>query len=150
MDIRLTLLARQDLEDLRRFTIDTWGQEQWRRYFAGIVLAFERVARDGRCGRPRSNLRYGMLGLDPAGIAGIEAPITLSRPRSRCPSCGHAIAWHENIPLVSYLRLAGKCSACKTRIALRYPIVELTTALLFAAIAWRFGAQPAVLLWCVG
>ena len=63
MDIRLTLLARQDLEYLRRFTIDTWGQEQWRRYFAGIVLAFERVARDGRCGRPRSNLRYGMRSL---------------------------------------------------------------------------------------
>lgn len=89
-----------------------------------------------------------MLGLDPAKTSAIGAPVTLSKPRSRCPSCGHAIAWHENIPLLGYLRLGGKCSSCKTRISLRYPIVELATALLFAAIGWRFGAQPAVLLWC--
>jgi len=89
-----------------------------------------------------------MLGLDPAKTPGIGAPLTLAKPRSRCPSCGHAIAWHENIPLVGYLRLGGKCSACKTRISPRYPIIELGTALLFAAIGWRFGAQPTALLWC--
>ena len=89
-----------------------------------------------------------MLGLDPAKTASIGDPITLSRPRSRCPSCGHAIAWHENIPVVSYLRLGGKCSACRTRISPRYPIVEVATALLFASVGWRFGAQPAALLWC--
>ena len=89
-----------------------------------------------------------MLGLDPAKAAPPADPITLSRPRSRCPSCGHAIAWHENIPLFSYLRLGGKCSACKTRISPRYPLVELLTAMLFAAIGWRFGPQPAALLWC--
>jgi toxin ParE1/3/4 len=60
MDIRLTLLARQDLDDVRRFTIETWGREQWRRYFAGIMLALERVTRNGRCGRARDNLRHGM------------------------------------------------------------------------------------------
>ncbi len=76
------------------------------------------------------------------------APITLSTPRSRCPSCGHQITWHENIPLLSYARLGGKCSACKAPISLRYPAVELLTALLFAACGWRFGAQPQVLLWC--
>jgi len=90
--------------------------------------------------------------LDSAEMLGVtaDAPaeITLSKPRSRCPSCGHAIAWHENIPLFSYLRLGGKCSACKTRISPRYPIVEVMTALLFAATAWRFGAQPTTLLWC--
>jgi leader peptidase (prepilin peptidase) / N-methyltransferase len=76
------------------------------------------------------------------------APITLSAPRSRCPSCGHQIRWHENIPLLSYLRLGGKCSACRAPISLRYPAIEVLTALLFAACGWRFGAQPTVLLWC--
>ena len=89
-----------------------------------------------------------MLGLDPAKAASLAEPMTLSRPRSRCPSCGHMIAWHENIPLLSYLRLGGKCSACKTRISLRYPLVELLTAVLFAAVGWRFGTQPVALLWC--
>ena len=89
-----------------------------------------------------------MLGLDPTKTPAIGAPLSLSRPRSQCPKCGHAIAWHENIPLLGYLRLGGRCSACKTRISPRYPIVELATALLFAAIGWRFGAQPAALLWC--
>ena len=89
-----------------------------------------------------------MLGLDPAKAAALGEPITLARPRSRCPSCGHAIAWHENIPLLSYLRLGGKCSACRARISPRYPLVEMLTALLFAAVAWRFGPQAQVLLWC--
>jgi len=74
--------------------------------------------------------------------------VTLSRPRSRCPSCGHAIAWYENIPVVSYLALRGRCSACKTRISPRYPLVELATGVLFAAVAWRFGEQPVAWLWC--
>ena len=76
------------------------------------------------------------------------APITLSTPRSRCPSCAHPIGWRENIPLLSYLALRGRCSACKTPISLRYPAVELLTALLFAACGWHFGPQPTVLLWC--
>ena len=80
--------------------------------------------------------------------ADVAEPVTLSKPRSRCPSCRHAIAWHENIPLVSYLWLKGRCSACKTRISPRYPLVEVLTAVLFAAIGWRFGAQPEVLVWC--
>ena len=74
--------------------------------------------------------------------------ITLSTPRSRCPQCGHAIAWHENIPVLSYLRLGGKCSACKTRIPARYPFFEILTALVFAALAWRFDSRPEVLAWC--
>lgn len=90
--------------------------------------------------------------LDSAEMLGVklEPPpeITLSRPRSRCPSCGHQIAWHENIPVLSWLRLGGKCSACKTRISARYPFVEVLTGVLFAAVAWRFGAQPTTLLWC--
>ena len=76
------------------------------------------------------------------------APITLSLPRSRCPSCGHEITWYENIPVLSYLWLRGRCSACKTPISARYPAIELTTGLLFGACGWHFGAQPSTLLWC--
>lgn len=90
--------------------------------------------------------------MESAELLGVKidelAPVTLSLPRSRCPSCGHQIRWYENIPLVSYLRLGGKCSACKTPISARYPAVEVLTAALFAACGWRFGAQPTVLLWC--
>jgi leader peptidase (prepilin peptidase) / N-methyltransferase len=75
-------------------------------------------------------------------------PLSISRPRSRCPSCGHPIRWYENIPLVSWLSLRGRCSQCKARISLRYPLVELATAGLFAACAARFGAQPTTLVWC--
>lgn len=78
----------------------------------------------------------------------VQPAITLSAPRSRCPSCGHQITWFENIPLVSYLFLRGKCSACRASISLRYPAIELLTALLFAACGWRFGARPETLLWC--
>ena len=69
-------------------------------------------------------------------------------PRSACPACGHQLAWHENMPLLGWLRLGGKCSACGTRISARYPVVELVTGLMFAAIGWRFGAQPLALMWC--
>ncbi len=90
--------------------------------------------------------------LESAELLGVKvdepAPITLSTPRSRCPSCGHQIAWHENIPVLSYLRLGGKCAECKTPISKRYPAVEILTALLFAACGVHFGAQPATLLWC--
>ena len=78
-----------------------------------------------------------------------DAPaLTLSRPGSRCPSCGHRIRWYENIPVLSWLALRGKCSACGVRIGWRYPLVELGTAALFAALAWRLGPLPVVLLWC--
>lgn len=77
------------------------------------------------------------------------APLSVARPRSRCPSCGHVIAWHENLPVISWLMLRARCSACGARISARYPVVELATAVLFGAVAWRFGAQPLALLWCV-
>ena len=80
--------------------------------------------------------------------SGEGVPLSLSKPASRCPQCGHAIRWYENIPLASWLVLRGKCSACGTRISVRYPLVELATGALFAACGWRFGAQPTTLLWC--
>jgi leader peptidase (prepilin peptidase) / N-methyltransferase len=60
-------------------------------------------------------------------------------PRSRCPSCGHGITGLENIPVLSYIALGGKCSACRARISPRYPVVELLTGALSGYIAWSFG-----------
>ncbi|KQW51720.1 MULTISPECIES: A24 family peptidase [unclassified Roseateles] len=80
----------------------------------------------------------------------IEAlpPFGISKPRSRCPHCGHQLRWHENLPVIGWLRLGGKCAACKAPISTRYPLVEIATGVAFAALSWRFGAQPTTLLWC--
>jgi leader peptidase (prepilin peptidase)/N-methyltransferase len=76
--------------------------------------------------------------------SGREAPhaerFNLMVPRSACPHCGHQITALENIPLVSWLVLRGKCSACKAPISPRYPAVELLTGLLSALLVWRFGS----------
>ena len=72
----------------------------------------------------------------------------LLRPRSRCRQCGHVIRWYENVPVLSYLMLRGKCSACATRIGLRYPAVELVTAALFLFAVWHWGATPTGAAWC--
>jgi leader peptidase (prepilin peptidase)/N-methyltransferase len=78
-----------------------------------------------------------------AELNGEEPPqaerYNLVSPRSRCPSCGHAITVLENIPLLSYLALGGKCSACRARISPRYPVVEALTGALTGYIAWHFG-----------
>jgi len=66
-------------------------------------------------------------------------PYNLLVPRSHCPKCDAGIKAHQNIPVVSWLLLGGKCASCKARISLRYPVVELGTAILSAAVAWRFG-----------
>lgn len=60
-------------------------------------------------------------------------------PRSRCGHCGHQITALENIPILSYLLLGGKCSSCKTPISIRYPLVELFTGLVSFWVAWHFG-----------
>jgi leader peptidase (prepilin peptidase)/N-methyltransferase len=68
-----------------------------------------------------------------------EETFNLLTPRSRCPKCGHQIGALENIPVLSFLWLRGRCSACAARISWRYPIVEATTAVLSAVVAWQFG-----------
>jgi leader peptidase (prepilin peptidase)/N-methyltransferase len=75
-------------------------------------------------------------------------PLSLVAPRSRCRQCGHAIRWYENVPVLSYLFLRGKCSACGAAIGLRYPLVELATAALFFFSVWHWGATPAGAAWC--
>ncbi|MBP2279599.1 leader peptidase (prepilin peptidase)/N-methyltransferase [Psychrobacter sp. PL19] len=70
-----------------------------------------------------------------------DLPLTLSTPASRCPHCAHKIKWYENIPLISWMVLRGRCSDCKVAIGLRYPIVELITALLSVLIIYQFGVS---------
>ena len=86
-----------------------------------------------------------------------QAPSTrfnLVTPNSTCPHCGHRIRPWENIPIISYLVLRGKCSACKAGISVRYPIIELVTGILSAAAVFVFGANAAGLaamffFWCL-
>ena len=80
--------------------------------------------------------------------APIGEKLSLSSPRSRCSHCGHAIKWYENIPVLSYLFLRGKCSVCGASFGWRYPAVELTTGALFAFCAWRWGSTGTTLAWC--
>ncbi len=79
-------------------------------------------------------------------VLGLEAPpgpaerrYSLCRPNSECPHCGHAISPLENIPVVSFLWLRGRCRACRSSISWRYPIVEILSAVLVAVVAWHFG-----------
>lgn len=127
------MLERQWWTDVAHQLADA---DSWRRVFGGRE---ERSAPSTDQQRTAAALGQAVTGL---------APLTIAHPRSRCPACGHTLAWHENIPLLGWLRLKGRCSACGTRISLRYPVVELATAVMFAVIAWRFAGQPvAVLLW---
>ncbi|MEH6826330.1 MAG: prepilin peptidase, partial [Motiliproteus sp.] len=80
---------------------------------------------------------------DPATEA--AEPFNLAVPRSRCPHCGHRISALENIPVLSYLFLRGRCSGCNQPIPKRYPLVELATGLLSALIALQFGFSPLML-----
>ena len=72
----------------------------------------------------------------------------LLTPRSRCSSCGHLIRWYENIPVLSYVFLRGKCSACRAPYGMRYPLVEAVTGALFFFCAWRWGWTTTALAWC--
>jgi len=74
-------------------------------------------------------------------VLAVRVPLRRSvvKPRSACMSCGTELAWYDNLPLVSYAVLKGHCRTCGTGISPLYPAVELATALLVAACAWRFG-----------
>ena len=86
-----------------------------------------------------------------AELAG-ETPVAgetfnLMLPRSRCGACGHVIRWYENIPLLSYVFLRGKCAACSQKFGLRYPLVEALTGALFFFCVWRWGGSATALVW---
>ena len=77
----------------------------------------------------------------------VQPPLNLLVPGSRCGQCGQALRWQDNIPVLSFLRLRGRCAACTAPIPWRYPAVELITAALFAYCAGRWGAGPQALAW---
>jgi leader peptidase (prepilin peptidase)/N-methyltransferase len=85
-----------------------------------------------------------MAGKEPAR----EPTFNLVVPRSRCPKCGHQIRWYENMPVLSFFLLRGKCSACGVPIGFRYPAVELITGAAFFWCLWRWGATPTAAAWC--
>ena len=73
--------------------------------------------------------------------------LSIVRPGSACPTCGHQITALENIPVMSWLALRGRCSGCRSRISVRYPIVEAAVGALFVLMAWRVGFTPILPLW---
>ncbi len=73
----------------------------------------------------------------------IPAGKSIVSPPSSCPACNHKIRWYENIPILSYVFLGGKCSSCKLKISLRYPAIETLTGLMFALLYYCFGYSPA-------
>ena len=75
----------------------------------------------------------------------VQEPFNLSMPPSACPGCKAPIRPWQNIPILSWLALRGRCAACKARISVRYPLVELTTGVLSAWVAWHFGFGAAAL-----
>ena len=68
---------------------------------------------------------------------GAEPKQSVVRPPSRCPHCGKRLAWHDNIPVLSWLLLRGRCRGCREPISIQYPLVELATAIIWAS--WRGG-----------
>lgn len=72
-------------------------------------------------------------------IVRLPADQSVVTPRSRCPTCGTPVEWRDNIPVLSWLLLGGKCRSCRAPISILYPLVELTVGLLWAAVALRYG-----------
>jgi leader peptidase (prepilin peptidase)/N-methyltransferase len=69
------------------------------------------------------------------------------RPRSHCPKCGTLIAWYDNVPLLSFALLRGKCRHCGMHISFQYPLIELTTGVAFAVVGWFFPVEPVTILY---
>jgi leader peptidase (prepilin peptidase)/N-methyltransferase len=108
--------------------------------FLNVVVLRLPVVLDRRWRRQCEELTSNASTPDASAKAATEAQrFDLMVPRSRCPHCGHPIGAFENIPIVSYLWLRGRCSACGKRISPRYPLVEALTAVLSAFVAWHFG-----------
>jgi leader peptidase (prepilin peptidase)/N-methyltransferase len=70
---------------------------------------------------------------------GAEPKQSVVRPPSRCPTCGRGLRWSDNIPIVSWLLLRGRCRGCREPISVQYPLIELATGVIWAWMAWRFG-----------
>ncbi len=82
-------------------------------------------------------------------ISRLPHDYSVASPRSHCPRCGAMIAWYDNIPLLSFLLLLGRCRHCRAPISFRYPLVEFSTGLLFFWAWWRTGGGWAGVKWCL-
>jgi leader peptidase (prepilin peptidase)/N-methyltransferase len=96
---------------------------------------------------PALLVAYGVLGLLIGSflnvvIYRVPAGLSLVAPGSACPACAHPVRPRDNLPVISWLVLHGRCRDCSAPIAARYPLVELATALLFLVVGWRFGSTP--------
>ncbi|MBI5084619.1 MAG: prepilin peptidase [Acidobacteria bacterium] len=80
-------------------------------------------------------------------ISRLPFDLSIDTPRSHCPRCGTFISWYDNLPLVSFAILGGRCRACRAPISLRYPAVELFTGALFFLVQWQVGAGWAAVKW---
>lgn len=94
------------------------------------------------------------IGPDSITTVSADSPFTLSKPRSACPTCKAPIKAWQNIPVISWLALRGRCASCKAKISPRYPLVELTTGVLSAWVALHFGfgisaACGLLVTWCL-
>ena len=100
----------------------------------------EMVAEDAAAAASQGQSTVTEPDAEPVSAEAVAAEkFNLSVPRSRCPQCNNLITWWQNIPVLSYLMLLGKCHKCKTPISIRYPTVELVTMLLSLVVAWHFG-----------
>jgi len=136
---------------------------EWREQCAEIArldaaTAAEPTAHASKGGKqPPSASADGAMGTPATGPADASAPagktpFNLIVPRSACPACNAPITALQNIPVISYVFLRGRCANCGTRISPRYPLIEILTAILSAAVAWKFGfgltaAAGLVLTW---
>ena len=75
--------------------------------------------------------------------------LSVVRPRSYCPACNHPITWYDNVPLLSYALLGGRCRHCRATISARYPVVELLTGVLFFVFVWRLGLSLPAVKFCL-
>jgi leader peptidase (prepilin peptidase)/N-methyltransferase len=121
-------------------------EREWRQQCSELVSADSADGDRFAAGSPE-------VGSVPAAASSKE-PYNLVVPRSACPVCKTQIHAWQNIPIVSYLILRGRCAACGTGISIRYPIVELLTGVLSAVVVWHFGfaweaAAALVFTWCL-
>jgi len=82
-------------------------------------------------------------------ISRLPAGLSVVRPRSRCPKCETPIAWYDNLPVLSWLVLRGRCRSCRAPISIMYPLVELSVALMWAWMGWRHGVTIEALRWAL-
>lgn len=107
-------------------------EREWRQQCAELHAELSaRVNGTQQAHEPHEILSHEILVAEPA--------FNLITPLSTCPNCGHRITPLENIPLISYVALRGRCSQCRTAISMRYPVVEALTAVLSGLVAWHFG-----------